>query len=50
MTLLNQYGSPIRATDAGAPYSGREPRGPRMVNARSGQGTHVDKSLGAGLR
>ena len=47
MTLLNQHGHPIRATDAGAPYSGREPRGPRMVNARSGQGTHVDKSLGA---
>ena len=47
MTLLNQHGHPIRATDAGAPYSGRDPRGPRMVNARSGQGTHVDKSLGA---
>ena len=42
MTLLNQYGSPIRATDAGVVQ-----RSARFTNTRTGAGTGVDKSLGA---
>ena len=44
MTILNQFGNPIRATDAGAtPVQ----RNARYANPRTGAGGGADKSLGA---
>ena len=43
MTLLNQFGNPIRATDSGNGVQ----RSARFTNTRTGAGTGVDKSLGA---
>ena len=50
MVILNQYGRPMSATDAGPVDSARGPSAPRrarLTNRTTGLGGRGDKSLGA---
>ena len=48
MPILDQYGLPLTATDAGVPLvTGGRTRQPRIVNRSTGLGTGLDKGVGA---